>query len=130
MRCEIDFKEVANLKRPLKMIDSSTAISVPSLWLKAGDKGAAGNQPWKDSLEMISWQGFEQEDDLIGFCGNETTIFLNNEVASSRVDDSQTGFKGRRNLSKWQFGSKFLLKNVISTKSHNKRIQWWLRDYE
>jgi hypothetical protein len=42
---------------------------------------------------MISWQGLEQEDDLIGFWGNETTIFLNDEVASSRVDNSQTGFK-------------------------------------
>jgi hypothetical protein len=58
---------------------------------------ATDNQPWKDSLETVSWQGFEQEDDLIGFWGNETTIFLNDEIASSRVDDSQTGFKGRRN---------------------------------
>jgi hypothetical protein len=88
------------------MIDSSTAISVPSLWLKVGDKGATSNQPGKDSLETISWQRFEQEDDLIGFWGNETTIFLNDEVASSRVDDSQTGFKGRRNPPKRQFGSK------------------------
>jgi hypothetical protein len=55
---------------------------------------------------MISWQGFEQEDDLIGFWGIETTIFLNDEVASSRVDDSQMGFKGRRNPPKWQFGLK------------------------
>jgi hypothetical protein len=46
---------------------------------------------------MISWQGFEQEDDLIGFWDIETTIFLNDEVASSRVDDSQMGFKGKRN---------------------------------
>jgi hypothetical protein len=65
-----------------------------------------GNQPWKDSLETISWQDFEQEDGLIVFWGNETTIFLNDEVASSRVDDSQTGFKGRRNPPKQQFGSK------------------------
>jgi hypothetical protein len=75
---------------------------------------------------LISWQGFEPEDDLIGFWGNETTIFLNDEVASSSVDDSQTVFKGRRNPSKWQFGSKFLLKNVILTKRHHKRIQWWV----
>jgi hypothetical protein len=26
-----------------------------------------GKQPWKDSLETICWQGFEQEDILIGF---------------------------------------------------------------
>jgi hypothetical protein len=55
---------------------------------------------------MISWQGFEQEDDLLGLWGNETTIFLKDEVASSRVDDSQTGFKGRRNPLKQQFGLK------------------------
>jgi hypothetical protein len=69
-------------------------------------KWGTGNQPWNDSLEMISWQGFEQEDNLIGFWGNETTIFLNDEVASSRVDDSQMGFNGRRNPLKRQFGSK------------------------
>jgi hypothetical protein len=28
---------------------------------------ATGNKPWKDSLETMSWQGFEQEDDLISF---------------------------------------------------------------
>jgi hypothetical protein len=67
MRCEIDFKEVTTLKRLSKRIDSSIAISVPLLWLKVGDKWATGNQPLKDSLKMISWEGFEQEDDLIGF---------------------------------------------------------------
>jgi hypothetical protein len=29
--------------------------------------------------------------------GNEITIFLNNEIASSGVDDSHTGFKRREN---------------------------------
>jgi hypothetical protein len=42
-------------------------------------------------------QGFEQENSLIGFCGNKITFFLNDEVASSGVDDSHIGFKGRRN---------------------------------
>jgi hypothetical protein len=28
---------------------------------------ATDNQPWKDLLEMMSWQGFEQEDGLISF---------------------------------------------------------------
>jgi hypothetical protein len=46
---------------------------------------------------MISWHGFEQEDDLIGFWGNERTIFLNDEIVSSGVDDSYMGLKGRRN---------------------------------
>jgi hypothetical protein len=55
---------------------------------------ATGNQPWKDSLETISWQDFDQEDDLIGFWGNETTILLNYEVASSRVDILIRGLKG------------------------------------
>jgi hypothetical protein len=64
-------------------------------------------QPTLERLtQTISWQGFEQEDDLIGFWSNETTIFLNDEVASSRIDDSQTGFKGRGNPLKRQFGSK------------------------
>jgi hypothetical protein len=36
---------------------------------------------------------------------NETTIFLNDEVASSGVDDSHTGFKGMRNPPKWPVGS-------------------------
>jgi hypothetical protein len=62
-------------------------------------------QPWKDSLEIMKRQGFEQEDSLIRFYSNETTIFLNDEVASSGVDDSHTGFKGRRNPPKWPPGS-------------------------
>jgi hypothetical protein len=64
------------------------------------------------------------------FQGNEITIFLNDEIASSGVDESHTGFKRRRKPSKWQFGSKFLLKNVISTKSHHEIIKWWLQYYE
>jgi hypothetical protein len=54
---------------------------------------------------MMKRQGFKQEDSLIGFCGNETTFFLNDEVVSSGVDDSHTGFKGRRNPPKRPCGS-------------------------
>jgi hypothetical protein len=54
---------------------------------------------------MIKRQGFKQENNLIGFCGNETTIFLNDEVVSSGADDSHTGFKGRRNPPKRPLGS-------------------------
>jgi hypothetical protein len=68
-------------------------------------KWAICKQPWKNSLKMMKRQGFEQEDNLIGFCGNETTIFLNDEVVSSGVDDSHTGFKGRRNPPKRPLGS-------------------------
>jgi hypothetical protein len=60
---------------------------------------------------MMKQQGFKQEDSLIGFCGNETTIFLNDKVASSRVDDSHTGFKGRRNLPKRPLGSNLARKH-------------------
>jgi hypothetical protein len=60
-------------------------------------KWATGKQPWKDPLKMMKRQGFEQEDSLIGFYSNETTFFLNDEVASKGVDDSHTGFKWRRN---------------------------------
>jgi hypothetical protein len=41
-----------------------------SRYLHAGSrsvKWATSNQPWKGSLEMISWQGFEQGKGLIGF---------------------------------------------------------------
>jgi hypothetical protein len=68
-------------------------------------KWATDKQPWKDSLEMMKRQGFKQEDSLIGFCGNETTIFLNDEVALGGVDVSHTGFKGRRNPPKRPLGS-------------------------
>jgi hypothetical protein len=39
---------------------------------------------------MMCLQGFEQENNLIDFRGNKTMIFLNNEGASNRVDDSHT----------------------------------------
>jgi hypothetical protein len=60
---------------------------------------------------MMKRKGFEQEDSLIGFCGNETTIFLNDEVASNGVDDSHTGFKGRRNPPKRPLGSNLARKH-------------------
>jgi hypothetical protein len=86
-------------------------------------KWATSKQPWKDSLEMMKWQGFEQEDSLIGFCGNETTIFLNDEVASSGVDDSHMGFKGRRNPPKWPLGSNLTRKrNPDKEPSHEDSI--------
>jgi hypothetical protein len=113
----------------LTIIDSNKAITVPSLWLKLGEMGY-----WQPTLERLTRNNqsarFRTRGPPNRFQGNEITIFLNDEIASSGVDDSHTGFKRKRNPSKWQFGSKFLLKNVISTKSHHKRIQWWLRDYE
>jgi hypothetical protein len=39
------------------------------------------------------------------FRGNETTIFINDEIASSGVDDFHTGLKGRRKPPKWEVGS-------------------------
>jgi hypothetical protein len=56
------------------------------------------------------------------FQGNDITIFFNDEIASSRVDNSHMGFKRRRKPSKWQFGSKILLGNVIASRNHHKRI--------
>jgi hypothetical protein len=68
---------------------------------------------------MMKRQGFEQEDSLICFCSNETTIFLNDEVASSGVDDSHIGFKGRRNLPKQPLGSNLARKrNLDKEPSH------------
>jgi hypothetical protein len=57
-------------------------------------KWATDKQPWKDSLEMMKRQGFKQEDSLIGFCGIETTIFLNDEVASRGLTILIRGSKG------------------------------------
>jgi hypothetical protein len=111
------------------MIDSNEAITVPSLCLKLGEMGY-----WQLTLERLTRNDqlarFRIRGQPDWFRSNEITIFLNDEIASSRVDDSHSGFKRRRNPSKWQFDSKFLFKYVILTKSHHKRIQWWLRDYE
>jgi hypothetical protein len=74
-------------------------------------KWATGKQPWKDSLKTMKRQGFEQEDSLISFWGNKTTFFLNDDVASNRVDDSHTGLKGRRNPPKWPLGSNLAQKH-------------------
>jgi hypothetical protein len=74
---------------------------------------------------MMKRQGFKQEDSLIGFCGNETTIFLNDEVVSSGSTILLRGSKGgeiRHNDHLVQI----LLGSVILTKSHHTRIQWWL----
>jgi hypothetical protein len=80
------------------MIYSNTAIMVPSLWLKVGKKWATGNQPWKDLLKTISWQGFEEEDSLISFeamkqqsssmirlCQAELTILIRGSKSSSEA---------------------------------------------
>jgi hypothetical protein len=48
-----------------------------------------------DKLAMFQTRGWADK-----FQSNKTTIFLNDEVASSRVDDAHTGFKGRRNHQK------------------------------
>jgi hypothetical protein len=45
-----------------------------------------------DKLERFRTRGWPDK-----FWGNETTIFLDDEVVSSGVNDSHTGFKGRRN---------------------------------
>jgi hypothetical protein len=120
MRSEIGFKEVMTYKRPLTKIDSNEAIMVPSLWLKVDEIGY-----WQPTLERLA-----RKDKLARFWirrqpdrfqGNEITIFLNDEIASSRVDDSHTGFKRRRKPSKWQFGSKILLENVIASKNLHKK---------
>jgi CelD/BcsL family acetyltransferase involved in cellulose biosynthesis len=63
---------------------------------------------WQPTLERLA-----RNDKLVRFRtrgrpdkfqGKETTIFLDDEVVSSGVDDSHMGFKGRRNPPKWQFG--------------------------
>jgi hypothetical protein len=101
-------------------------VAMDSYTLAQGwQKWLTDKQPWKDSLEMMKRQGFEQENSLIGFCGNETTIFLNDEVASSGSMILIWGSKGgkiRQNSHLVQI----LLGSVIPTKNHHKRIQCWL----
>jgi hypothetical protein len=57
MRCEIGFKEVTTYKRPLTMIDSNDAITVPSLWLKVDEMGY-----WQPTLGRLA-----QNDKLVRF---------------------------------------------------------------
>jgi hypothetical protein len=67
---------------------------VPSLWLKVGENGT-GNQPWKDSLETISWQSFEQGEGLIGFGvmkqQSSSTIRLRQVELTILIRDSKGG---------------------------------------
>jgi hypothetical protein len=48
------------------MIDSNKALTVPSPWLKVKNV-LYQQQPWKDELEAMKRQGFEQKDYLKGF---------------------------------------------------------------
>jgi hypothetical protein len=62
--------------------------------------------------------------------GNEPTIFLNNEVSSSGVDDSQSEVEGRRNPQKGN-----LVQNPARKCNHNKEpsqrgFNDRLQDYE
>jgi hypothetical protein len=99
MRCEIGFKEVTTYKRPLTMIDSNDAITVPSLWLKVDEMGY-----WQPTLERLARNDklarFRIRGQPNRFQGNEIIIFLNDEIVSSGVDDSHMGLKGRRKLPK------------------------------
>jgi hypothetical protein len=120
MRSEIGFKEVMTYKRSLTKIDSNEAITVPSLWLKVDEMGY-----WQPTLERLARNDkltrFRIRRQPDRFQGNDITIFLTDEIASSRVDDSHMGFERRRKLSKWQFGTKILLGNVIASRNHHKK---------
>jgi hypothetical protein len=120
MRSEIGFKEVMTYKRSLTKIDSNEAITVPSHWLKVDEMGY-----WQPTLERLARNDkltrFRIRRQLDRFQGHDITIFLTDEIASSRVDDSHMGFERRRKLSKWQFGTKILLGNVIASRNHHKK---------
>jgi hypothetical protein len=74
---------------------------------------------------MMKRQGFEQEYNMIGFSGNETIIFLNDEVASRGSTILIRGSKGVE-ICQNNHLVQILLGSVIPTKSHHMRIQWWL----
>jgi hypothetical protein len=63
-----------------------------------------------DKLAMYRTRGRPDK-----FWSNETTIFLNDEVVSSRVDDSHMGFKGRKIHQKGN-----LVQNLPRKRNHNK----------
>jgi hypothetical protein len=119
MRSEIGFKEVMTYKRPLTKIDSNKAITVPSLWLKVDEMGY-----WQPTLERLAQNDklarFRIRGQPDRFQGNVIPIFLNDEIAWSKVDDSHMGFR-RRKPSKWQFGTKILLGNVIASRNLYKK---------
>jgi hypothetical protein len=99
MRSKIGFNEVMTYKRPLIKIDTNEAITVPSLWLKVDKMGH-----WQPTLERLTRNDklarFRIRRQPDRFQGDDITIFLNDEIASSRVDDSHTGFERRRKPSK------------------------------
>jgi hypothetical protein len=69
-------------------------------------KWATSNQPWKDLLEMISWQGFEHEDNMIDFKAMKQQSSSMMRLHPAELSILIRGSKGRRNPSKGQFGSK------------------------
>jgi hypothetical protein len=89
-------------------------------WLKVGKNGLPATNLGKiaqnDKLARFQTRGWPDK-----FWGNETTIFLNDEVASSEVDDSHMGFKREEKSAKTAIWFESLLGSEIPTKSHHKK---------
>jgi hypothetical protein len=102
------------------MIDGNVAIMVPSFWLKVGGNGlkVGGNdryQPWKDSLETISWQAFEQEDGLISFRAMKQQSFLTMRLLQAESTILLRGSKGGEIHRRGN-----LVQNLARKRNHNK----------
>jgi hypothetical protein len=115
MSCEAYFKEVTTKERPLKMIDSNIAITGTFTLAQGWQKRAIPtNNLWKTRSKW--WSGkVSNKRTIWRVLVNEPTIFLNDEVLSSEVADSHSGFQGRRNLPKGN-----LVENLAQKHNHNK----------
>jgi hypothetical protein len=99
MNCEIDSKEAwprrGHWKWPIATRLSWYLHSGPRLTKIGYQQRTLVRLTRNDKLVRFQTRGWPDR-----FRGNETTIFLNDEVVSSGVDDSHTGFKGRTNHQK------------------------------
>jgi hypothetical protein len=78
---------------------------------------------------MMKQQGFEQEDYLKGFRAMKQQSSSMMMLRQAELMILIQGSKEEKSA-KTTIWFKILLENVIPTKSHHTRIQWWLRYYE
>jgi hypothetical protein len=78
-------------------------------------KWATSNQPWKDSLETISWQCIEQEDGLISFGAMKQQSSSTMKLCQAELMILIWGSKGGKIHQKGN-----LVQNLPRKRNHNK----------